>query len=75
MKNEYTKKQEKNREDALEHISKWIDCFLKADSQYKNIFGKDLMELLTIKAQGDAELNERINQVIKSMSVIGKNFV
>lgn len=41
MKNEYTEKQEKNREDALEHISKWLDCFLKADSQYKNLLGKD----------------------------------
>lgn len=24
MENEYIKKQEKNREDALEHISKWL---------------------------------------------------
>lgn len=75
MENEYTKKQEKNREDALEHISKWIDCFLKADSQYKNILGKDFIEILTIKAQGNAELNEKLNEVIRSMGVIGKNFV
>ncbi len=51
MGNEYIKKQEKNREDALEHISEWLDCFLKADSQYKNLLGKDFIELLTVKAQ------------------------
>ena len=29
MKNEYTEKQEKNREDALEHISKWlVSCII-----------------------------------------------
>lgn len=74
MKNEYTEKQEKNREDALEHISKWLDCFLKADSQYKNLLGKDFIELLTVKAQGNEELNERLNQVIKGMDVMRKIF-
>lgn len=57
--NEYMKKQEKNREDALEHISEWLDCFLKADSQYKNLLGKDFIGLLTAKAQGNEELNEK----------------
>jgi hypothetical protein len=74
MGNEYIKKQEKNREDALEHISKWLDCFLKADPQHKNLLGKDFIELLTIKAQGNEELNEKLNQVIKSMGVMGKAF-
>lgn len=74
MGNEYIKKQEKNRENALEHISEWLDCFLKADSQYKNLLGKDFIELLMVKAQGNEELNEKLNQVIKGMGVMRKSF-
>ena len=64
----------RSREDALEYISKWLDCFLKVDSQYKNLLGNNFIELLTVKAQGNEELNERLNQVIKGMDVMRKVF-
>jgi len=74
MEEEYIKEQEKNREKALEHMSEWLDCFLKADSQYKNLLGTDYVKLLTIKAQGNKELNDKLNQVIKSIDMLAKVF-
>lgn len=49
-----------------------MDCFLKANSQYKNLLGTDYIELITIKAQGNAELNQKLNQAIKGIDAIGK---
>lgn len=27
----YLEEQQRNRREAVEHISKWVDCFMKAD--------------------------------------------
>ena len=70
----YKKDKKEIEEDALEYISKWLDCFLKVDSQYKNLLGNNFIELLTVKAQGNEELNERLNRVIKGMDVMRKVF-
>ncbi len=74
MDQEYMKKQEKNREEALKHMSEWVDCFLRADIQYKNILANDYMTLLTIKAQGNEELNDKLSHIIRNMDVLKKIF-
>ena len=70
MENEYMKEQEQNRQEAFENISKWIDCYLKADSHYKNILGTDWVNLLAIKAQENPELNQRLSQAIQILNAI-----
>lgn len=74
MNEEYIEKQEKNREKAFKYISDWLDCFLEADSQHKNLLGNDFVELLTIKAQGNQELNYRLNQAINATDILRKLF-
>lgn len=74
MEKEYNEEQEKNRKKALEHMSEWLDYFFKADHQYKNLLGTDYVKLLTVKAQGNRELNDKLNQVIKSIDMLAKIF-
>lgn len=74
MNTEYVEKQEKNREKAFRHISDWLACFLEADTKYKNLLGNDFLELLTIKAQGNQELNYRLNQGINAVDILRRIF-
>lgn len=70
MDNGHIKYQENNREKAYKHISDWLDCFIEADAQYKNLLGRDFIELLTIKAQGNQELNYWLNQAINVADIL-----
>lgn len=70
MDNGYIKCKEHNREKACKHINDWIDCFLEADPQYKNLIGSDFAELLTLKAQGNDELKYRLNQAINVADIL-----
>lgn len=74
MNKEYIEKQKKNREKAIKHINDWLDCFLEADSQYKNLLGNDFLEILTLKAQGNQELNYRLNQGINAVDILRRIF-
>lgn len=56
--------QQDNRIEAQKHISDWIDCFLEADGEHKDLIAMDFLELMQIKAQGNLELNYRLNQGI-----------
>lgn len=64
--------QQNNRAEAQKHISDWIDCFLKADERHKDLMGKDLFEILEIKAQGNPELNYKFNQAISMADILRK---
>ena len=62
--------QQDNRVEARKHISDWFDCFLKADGKHKDLMGKDFFEIWGIKAQGNPELNYRLNQAISMADIL-----
>lgn len=61
MKEEYDKKQMSNRKDAQKAANDLIDCFIKADSQFKKLICEDIITLFLIKGRSDNQLNNFIN--------------
>lgn len=70
----HEQEQERNLSEAREKMNDWIECIKKADVDYRNIIFKEAGDLLLVKAESDADLNDRINIAIRTINQINQIF-
>lgn len=66
----YLEEQQRNRREASEHISKWVDCFMKADEKNKDMLGRDLMEIIMAKSKMNPYVNRQISQALEMVNLL-----
>lgn len=66
----YLEEQQRNRREASEHISKWVDCFMKADEKKKDMLGRDLMEIIMAKSKINPYVNRQISQALEMVNLL-----
>lgn len=62
--NTYIEEQNENLDNARKNMNDWLDCFIKADNQYKEMIAKESSQLFVLKAQGSKELNQILTDAI-----------
>ncbi|MDO5155155.1 MAG: hypothetical protein Q4D51_04240 [Eubacteriales bacterium] len=60
----HIEEQNENFEDARTNMNDWLDCFIKADDQYKGMIAREAYRLFVLKAQGNQELNQILTEAI-----------
>lgn len=64
-------KQKNNRIKANNAFNEFMDCYIKADTSFKNIIGSDIINLMVLKSNTDEEFNKSLSHaldLIKTMS-------
>lgn len=56
--------QNENLDNARKNMNDWLECFIKADNQYKGKIAREAYQLLVLKAQGSQELNQILTEAI-----------
>ena len=57
----YFEKQQTNREKAKRAFCEFFDCFIEADSEFRDVIGRDIVTLMAPKANTDQMI---MNQLI-----------
>lgn len=60
----YMEEQNDNFDNARKNMNDWLDCFIKADNQYKRMIAEEAYRLLVMKTQGSQELNQILTDAI-----------
>lgn len=63
--------QKDNRIKANNAFNEFMDCYIKADTSFRNIIGSDIVNLMVLKSNTDEEFNNMLKvtfDIIKTMS-------
>ena len=72
----YFEKQQTNREKAKRAFCEFFDCFIEADSEFRDVIGRDIVTLMALKANTDKKLNKSLEdtfELIKMLSELRTN--
>lgn len=62
--------QDENRIKANDAFNEFMDCFIKADVDYKNAIGNDILKLLLVKSDTDEQFNHALRCALDMMKMI-----
>lgn len=60
----YLEEQQRNRREALEYISKWVDCYYRADRNNRNMMEMDFSNMMKLKSQMNLQTGSMLSMAI-----------
>lgn len=61
----YLEEQQRNRREALEYISKWVDCYYRGDRNNRNMMEMDFSNMMKLKSQMNLQTGSMLSTAIE----------
>ena len=68
----YFEEQQANREKAKKSFNEFLNCFMEADSEFRDAIGKDIITLMALKANTDEKFNKSFNDAFELMKMLSE---